>query len=305
MTSSAGSGIGPVADRHPVAVIQRTRQAGAAALATVLRRALPEASEYALAGDWLAEMRKDERLLFDGWYQPPPGGLSVLIGEPDRYARLMYRSLRDPAIWPRTDIALSLESLIYCFASPTDRHTGLIGDLGGTFYAGPSERIREHLSVSLWVSAQVAAHAQVGMEFRELYHYAQTLISKVDADLRNFVTSATDGGASNIGHTVPWSYEDPSPEAKACIATGDAGRIAELISNKRIFLNADARDSILPTTAFTVEPRIVSQSLPLTSFHLIVTFLEGRRSVCAGLSPIFSQFGMDKYLPADAMALLD
>jgi len=54
--------------------------------------------------------------------------------------------------------------------------------------------------------------------------------------------------------------------------------------------------------AFTVEPRLTSATLPLSSFHVIVTFLEGRKRVQSGFRALFELFGMDGYLPTTGLA---
>ena len=295
----------PMTSADRIAVIQRTRAAGAAAFVNALSHSDNASSEQALSQHWLAEMRKDSNLLPDGWYQPPPGGVSVLIGRAPRYERLTYDSLRDPRIWPRDDHTLSAESLVYAYASPTDRHSGLIGDLGMTLYRGASKAIHDHLTSCLKVSTQVAAYAEVGMELRDLFHHAQKTIRDIDPSLSNFVTSITDAGASNIGHTIPWSYEGYSPEVVECLEQGSTTDIADMIKSRRVFLNASSREQVKPTMAFTVEPRIASPSLPLSSYHLIVTFLEGKRRICSNLAPIFKLFGMDQYLPQDVLGYLD
>jgi hypothetical protein len=294
----------PPAGADRIAIVQRTRAAGAEALASTFSAPGPAPSELSLAERWLAEMRRSPRLLTDGWYQPPPHGLSVLIGQPNSYERLTYNSLRDPGIWPKDNNRLLPESLIYVYASPTDRVSALIGDIGATLYSGTDAAIRDHLSCCLHVSTQVALYAQVGMELRELFHHAQKLISDISADLNNYVTSITDSGASNIGHTVPWTYEDYDADDIHCIESSDVTKIADLIRQRRVFLNASSRLLIQPNMAFTVEPRIVSASLPLCGYHLIVTFLDGQKTICSGFNQIFKIFGMDQYLPHDALAHL-
>jgi hypothetical protein len=296
--------IPPVGDDR-IAIVHRTRAVGAATLARAFSKPDPAPSELSLTWSWLAEMRKSPELLPDGWYQPPPHGLSILIGQPNRYERLTYNSLRDPDIWPQDRRRKLPESLIYVYASPTDRKSALIGDLGATLYQGTDRVIHDHLACCLHVSTQVALYAQVGMELRELFHFSQKLIGNISPDLSNYVTSMTDLGASNIGHTIPWSYGEYDADDIHLIESGDVTRIADLIKQRRVFLNASSRLPIQSNMAFTVEPRITSASLPLSSYHLIVTFLDGQKNICSGFNEIFEVFGMDQYLPHETLSDLD
>jgi hypothetical protein len=247
-------------------------------------------------------MRAKPALLPEGWYQPPPGGVSVLIGRPTSFARVGYTSLRDPQIWPRGDIELADDSLVYAYASPTDRASGLIGDFGVTLYSGSRQSVRDHVERCLQISVGIAEHAEVGMELRELFRHAERLIA--EAELSNRTASATDGGAANIGHTVPWSFEPYSASDRECIDSGDVKEIAALIRGKRIFLNATASQRIAQTMAFSVEPRMASAKLPLTSFHLVVAFIDGRKRVFSNFDALFARFGMDRYLPVSALGRL-
>jgi len=247
-------------------------------------------------------MRECPDLLPDGWYQPPPTGASVLIGSPPTYARVEYESLRDPHTWPRADIRLRDDSLVYAYASPTDRATGMIGDIGVTLYHGPDHRIRQHVATCLELTVRIAALAEVGMELRELYHQAERLVK--EAGLGNRTASATDSGAPNIGHTIPWTFGDYSAEDERRLRNGDPADVSDLISRQRIFLNPSTRRRIEPTMAFTVEPRMSSPSLPLSSFHIIVAFREGRKTISSEFGRLFRIFGMEEYLPRKALEAL-
>jgi Xaa-Pro aminopeptidase len=214
-----------------------------------------------------------------------------------------YASLRQPEVWARDDISFLDESLVYAYASPTDRSTGLIGDIGVTLYRGSNNSVREHLSTCLEISVKVAQFVQVGMELREAFHFAEKLIS--EARLTNQTSSVTDLGALNVGHTVPFTFDSYPNEARRCLADETAMGIADLISRQRVFINSSSSLRIQPNMAFTIEPRMASELMPLSSFHLIVAFLDGQKSVLSSFQPVFDVFGMVEYLPTDLLAALE
>jgi len=209
-----------------IAIVNRTRLVGAAGLVRALSDLNDSETERTICDRWLAATREDTTLCPDGWYQPPPGGVGVLIGHPPGFERMEYVSLRAPDIWPRDDIHFDEASLIYAYASPTNRATGLIGDIGVTLYRGSDPRLRDHLSSCIEIANRIAEFAEVGMELRELFHHGESLIA--DASARNRTSSATDSGARNIGHTVPWTYEDGSTTV-TCGEGVSAADIAERI----------------------------------------------------------------------------
>jgi len=206
-----------------------------------------------------------------------------------------YDSLRNPDIWPRNDIFLRDDSLIYVYASPIDRATGLIGDIGLTLYRGAEQSIRDHLSMCLEVTSSIACFAEVGMELRELFNYAQSQFKAVNLSNQ---ASSTGSGMANIGHTIPWTYEPYSDEEKKCLEQGTAREIREMISNHRVSINDSAALRIQPTMALTVEPQIASSTAPLCSYHVIVAFSEAKKSVSPSFEALFKAFAMDDYMHA-------
>jgi hypothetical protein len=286
-----------------IAIIQRTRSIAALALVDALSHSHEASSERAICNRWTQTIDKSPSLCPEGWYQPPPGGACILIGHPENaFARMNYDSLRNPAIWPRDDISLRDDSLIYAYASPIDRATGLIGDIGLTLYRGPEPWIRDHLLTCLEVTTRVASFAEVGMELRELFNYAQREIEA--AELSN-ETSSTASGIPNIGHTIPWSYEGYSDEVKQCLERGNACNMRDKISKQRVFINISATLRIQPTMAFTVEPQIASSKAPLCSYHIIVAFSKGRKSISPSFESLFKAFAMDAYMHGALARLAD
>lgn len=277
-----------------ITIIQRTRSLAAATLVDALSSTPDGSSESDICESWTHKISDCAPLSREGWYQPPPKGAAILIGDPaSKFVRMNYDSLRSPAVWPRADISLHKESLIYAYASPFDRGTGLIGDIGVTLYRGTDQSIREHLIRCLDVTARIARHAQVGMQLRDLFNYGLTQIRA--ADLSN-QTSSTKSGTPNIGHTVPWSYESYPDDARHCFDHGGPTDIRDKISRGRVSINDSATLRIQPTMAFTVEPQIAAAAAPLCSYHVIVIFAEGKKTISSCFGPLFKIFAMEGYM---------
>lgn len=261
------------------AIIRRTRRAAVQALASAVTTALSQApapSEADLRDAWLSELRAQPALLPDGWYSPPPGGLAVLIGEPPAYDRLGLPSLRAQDAWPRSERRWSTESVVYAYASPVDRATGLIGDLAVVLYAGASERISEHLRECRRLAEAIAEQAEVGMAFADLYAWARTELQA--RGYANDIASSTDPAGTNVGHTVPLTEVGRTPR-EAFPDCSDA-ELRSALGRARLFLSPDETARIMPGTVLTIEPRISAAGLPTVGFHLMVAFDEqGNRTL--------------------------
>ncbi len=182
--------------------------------------------------------------------------------------------------------------MLYAYASPVDRATGLIGDLGISLYRGSNERIQRHVAHCWDVTRRIAHDAKVGMELRELYHTATAIIS--DQGLRNAIVSVTDADGTNIGHTIPWTDRPMTDDEASAVASGNVTRIAHAVSQARVFVNQSATTRISPGMAFTVEPRLSTGDLPAVGFHLIVGFDDdGRQEIVTEFAPLFERFDME------------
>jgi hypothetical protein len=133
-------------------------------------------SEVSLCNKWLEEMRKNNNIFSDGWYNPPPHGLSVLFGTDNNFDRISPSTLRPPESWPRSDIFLNRKNgIISVYASPVNQKTGMIGDFGLTLYFGTNQQIKNHLKTCLSIDKKVFEYSQVGMQLSEIYNYTQKL----------------------------------------------------------------------------------------------------------------------------------
>jgi hypothetical protein len=280
--------------------VSRLREANCHALLTALT-ASSDFSESSLCGLWTAGLKDIPDTFPFGWYEPPPEGAAVLIGNPPRFERLYFKSLRSRDFWSRPDVALQDASLIYAYSSPIERSTCVIGDVAVTLYLGKEPDIIEHLQKVMTITATVASFAQVGMRLREIYSHADRLIK--EAGLQNEVFSVTDPCNFDIGHTVPFS-DDGSPPPFEGSASEERGMIAETISKSRAFINAESTTEIKPTMALTIEPRLSAPGFPPVSFHVAVVFDNGRKSIVSGFGGLFRRYGMlDFFKPDDLVCI--
>ena len=242
-------------------------------------------------------LAKNPNVYPEGWYAPPPSGVAALFGRPDdNYERLKFDTLRKEQFWPRPDKLLAKEGGVgIIYASPVDIESGIIGDFGISVCIGCDKKITGHLANCLSVLETVAEQAQIGMEFRELYHFAQKLFT------RNGLTNArtitwTDKVGTNIGHTVPWSYEEPDGLEQEIIQDKNFAKLSQIISEKRINLNRFEHFKIADDIAFTVEARLESLEdplLPNVFYHMIVTYKNGKKKVLTNFNKVFDAFGMN------------
>lgn len=256
-------------------------------------------SEVNLRDNWWAEMKKSQNIFPNGWYMPPPNGIGVLFGTEDNYQRMNYQSLRPPESWPQNDIILNKEKgIIYVYASPVDKATGIIGDWGMTIYFGKDPDIIRHLKQCFHLNHQVLEHAQSGMSFAELTKHATNMF--LEQGLSNQITSTTDSAGVNIGHTIPASYEQWTPEELTIFASKDWQKIFTMISKKRKFLNSQEPLLIKQGMAFTVEQRLTKPSvpkIPMSSFHTIALIhQDGRKELLTNFDDIFRLTDMNYML---------
>jgi hypothetical protein len=259
-------------------------------------------SEAELQRAWVRNINLIPSLSDTGWYAPPPDGCSVLIGNPPDFERARYLSLRHAEKFPRSDICLSEESFFYAFSSPVSEDY-LLGDYGIVLSQSKSEEVRSTIRDLLSLVIRSALQAEVGMEFRELYQLTIDICGR--EGYKNDVFSITDPRSSNVGHTLPWSYEEPTKEELLVLKNGSPEARREVISKKRVFLNDDSKLKITSPMAITVEPRLTKGRLPPFGFHLTVVFENDKRYLIGGFNPVFEYLGMDQWLNPDDLRVLD
>ena len=164
-------------------------------------------SEVEIKKKILSEIKNHHELFPGGWYDPPPDGICVLLGQKP-FKRLQFETLRKPVAWPNEAFKFEKETVGIFYISPVDRKTGMVGDKGLTIYNGDDKEVREHLQRCYDITFQIAEKAKVGMKFSELYKVAYNLF-KDNLKMVGWMTTTNDPNLGvNLGHTLPGSLED-------------------------------------------------------------------------------------------------
>ena len=281
-----------------IAKTKEIRELASQEVEKVFRQAALPLSEQQFAHLLGQHFRDNIELYESGWYNPPPGGISALFAPANNPGRLLYDSLRKPEFWPRQDCHFAQDSIGLIYCSPLDREGGATGDFGLTVYNGGDLKIQNHIKKCLAVMETVAEATQVGLEFRQLYTYAQVLFK--DNGLTNARTvSVTDPAGTSIGHTVPFTDTPLQDHEHSIIHSQNFEEVKDLVSENRIFINPAQEYKIHENGAFTVEARLEDANdrrLPNAFFHLLVTFENGRKTIRENFHYIFEALGMEQWI---------
>lgn len=252
-------------------------------------------SESMLRNAWLAELRKNKDIFPDGWYTPPPHGIAVLFGTDKNLKRISPMSLRPQQFWSRDDIFLDTKNgIAMVYASPVNKQSGIIGDFGLTLYFGKNKKLQQHLQQTLQTNLEIFDYAQDGMGLYVLNAFChRNLAAK---GLTTNLSSLSDPTGTNIGHTIPVSYDNWSAKERALLQKGKWDEISTMISKKRVFLNAIEKLRIRKGMAFTIEPRPEvpnDPTIPMVLFHTIALFKEnGEKELLTDFDELFALAGM-------------
>lgn len=240
-------------------------------------------SESDVRDAFLQHLSNEQSLFPEGWYDPPPGGSSVLFSQKP-FSRLQYESLRTEMYWPDENFSFADETVGALYLSSVDRETRMIGDVALTVYNGKDRAVQNHIKHCHDVIYSIANFSAVGMKFSELHLFAKNLIEKEGLKI-GWMANDRD---LNFGHTVPGSYS--SVEFGSTFE-----QIREAIRTQRTFIHASEEFSIPEAVAFTVEARLVDidETLPNTLFHFIVIFREGEKHILSNFDKIFKHMSMD------------
>jgi Metallopeptidase family M24 len=256
-------------------------------------------SEMMIRDAWLAALRENDALFPDGWYSPPPYGISILFGNPQSRRGYSFQSLRPRDMWPHTDVFFDREAgFFHAYASAVNRETGMIGDFGMTVYTGGNQGIKNHLQQCLQINREIFEHIEVGRTFAEVYQFAMRLLNSYG--LSNDITSVVDITGTNIGHTIPALSEGWTNEETQTLRNGHWDQIQRMIGAKRKFVSSNALTTYQPGMAVTIEPRptvIGNPSIPMAWYHsIVVIHQDGSKELLTGFEPIFKMAGMDYML---------
>lgn len=284
-------------------VIKNTREIAANALLNVLKVVLTntlQVSELQFKNLWLGEIRKHKEVFPDGWYIPPPNGIGVIFANEQNLHRANWPSLRPKEFWPRPDVYLNkITDLVYLYAGPVDRMTGMVGDFGLTLYLGKNPKIIEHMKNSLITVKDLFNQVSGGMLLRDVFALAHDLL--MSKGLSSNLLSLSDPTGNNIGHTIPFTDSDITPEERLLIRDlhpeSNWNNLSNLLSKKRKFINSVESLPIQRGLAITLEPRpqgATDISLPMVYFHTIALFHEdGNKELLTGFDEIFRFTGMN------------
>jgi len=282
-------------------ICKRTRILASKTLLTSLKKLLKAKkpiSEILLRDTWISELRKNKNIFPDGWYTPPPHGMIILFADDKNVERINYKSARPKEKWPRDDIFLNRENgLIFIYASPVDKETGIIGDFGVTLYFGKNNLIKEQLLRTYKINYEIFNKIEIGLPINE-YSEIQHKILKRNGLISNLL-SPTDPTGTNTGHTIPLIDEDPKPNELNMFKSKNLTwkKISDLISKKREFINTSEEFKIHHGTAFTIEPRTESlngNTTPMILFHMISLIkTDGEKELLTNFDELFKFIGMD------------
>lgn len=275
----------------------RARSAASRTLLRALQARKIGFSETTLAKHWLHEIKHSPEIFPFGWYQPPPHGLSVLIGTPPDFSRLCYRSLRDEVNFPGETL-FEEENILYPYFSAIDRSTYMIGDHVATYYSGNNSSIKQWIKHAYILTKEIAESVKIGMKFSELYHIAADLLQSSGA--KNNTFSISGGLSADFGHTVPFFTAN---QPKFFGGHSITNTVRE-ISQSRKFVNASNQDAIRSPCAFTIEPQLLLEGYPMASFHLIIAVVNDRILVIERFFDLFEFFGMNSWLNVERQSEL-
>ncbi len=189
------------------------------------------------------------------------------------------------------------------YASVVHKKTGIIGDFGLTLYFGKNKKIQEHLKKSLEINYAIFDYIYEGIKFLEINDYTHKLLAA--NGLKSNLSSPSDPTGTNIGHTIPFTYEKTKPrEEKILHATNkEWSIISTLISKKRVFLNSIENFKVRKGCAFTIEPRPhmpYHPEIPRVWFHTVAFFKDnGKKELLTDFQNVFKAAGMDYMLNTD------
>ena len=270
--------------------IVRARRAVGRSLIAALSTLEGNWSEIELSQAWMLQLRKETTILPFGWYQPPPCGMTVLIGNPSLYDRLSYQSLRHPENFP-SGYLFEDESILYAYFSAVDKSTLMIGDQVGTFYKGNNNSIKSWISEAYSTVKRISCLPKHDMLYSDFFHLTNEILSNIGA--KNNTFSISGGLASDVGHSIPFFSE---PDRKLDWSYHSQEEICNIISGGRAFIGPKNRDRMTSPCAFTIEPQMIVDGMPMASFHMIISIIDGDVVVIDEFQDIFQYFGMDHWI---------
>jgi hypothetical protein len=243
------------------------RSIAARTFADVLGRLRREAgvSERRFAQEWFNLQSKSGNLIPNGWYQPPPNGISILAGPATSSSRINFDSLRGVDSWPSDNIIDWDEGCLYGYCSPVERSSGRPGDFAVTLYFGTDPDVRAHFRRAYRTMADVLALIDASMTSQQFFHASNATFR--GAGFQNYARRSEDPASYDVGHSLPTVGEDLSKLTDLGETSGNA------IDHGRRFLDpvTDWVLSYEDQVAVVAKLRsFIDPSLPQVSFQYIV-----------------------------------
>lgn len=195
-------------------------------------------------------------------------------------ARLGVESFRPPACWPGPT-PVDAAAPFTAYSSPV-ASSGMIGDFGLTVSTGTDPRVQDHLARVAELVHGLTEQVAPGRRYADLYQSARS--GWEAAGLVNDIASSTDPAGTNIGHSIPFFGQPREP-----LEPGEDG--ARRISQARVFVSATNEAEIAEECAFTIEPRLGGAGVPVVWFHVVVSFVAGRKHVVTEFDPVLAAAG--------------
>ncbi len=271
----------------------KTRQIVAVIISETLKD-FKTGSELDLSEALKRKMGERPDIYPSGWYDPPPFGIGVIFENNDNQKRSKFPHLRQEPYWPKNEYRIDKETICMLHLSPVDKDSGIISDIGLSWYKGENQAIQKHLKLCLEAIEDIAEYMEEDMGFGQIHDFGLELFAK--NRLRDsLITNSFDPGGLSLGHTIPWTHEKPTSNEEVIIKKGSLDELRPLIAAKRQYINKDVTFKIPETIAFTIEAQLTSETdpnLPNAYFHVIVSFQNGQKKVSSNFNPIFDTLGI-------------
>lgn len=228
---------------------------------------------------WQKNLNKEKDIIADGWYNPPPKGMSILFGN-----RVSFDSLRNRPNWASDTIINWNKDLLYAYCSPVDKLSGIIGDIAITLYFGDNKDIINHIKNCHDAVLEIFNNLNTIESSKELFELSQRVFLK--HKLKNCVISKTDNTPLDLGHTFPrlnntiinnQLKEDEKQE----------------ISKSRKFINENTNWNFTEGIQFTIEPQLISTEnydLPQISQHYLIQKTKDDFIICNDIDLLLKKY---------------
>lgn len=236
-------------------------------------------SEIDFKNEWYNNLKKQNDIIADGWYNPPPKGMAVLFGN-----RVSFDSLRNEKNWANNTTINWNKDLLYAYCSPIDKISGIIGDISLTLYFGKDEKIINHIKNCHNAVQEIFNNLNKFQNYQELFIGSEEIFAK--HKLKNCIISKTDDTPLDLGHTFP---KLDNLQNKNSLTEEDKQKI----SKARMFINENSIWNFTEELQFTIEPQLISTEnpeLPQISQHYLVKKYKNEFIICQDIDYLLRKF---------------